>query len=242
MCVFPSLPTGCPPATALSPRRWAAASWCHQRGAGPLQAAAELPAPQPAARSAGEAGRRPAGPRGTVGPVTPAAGNGLARRPTSFPDSGEPERPPGEGRSGSAAASPEGSESASAGRPRGRLGAEPRYHPSPPPLGPAAGYSPPRKVPRTRHFFLCRLRKLQRDRSILRARPPLASPRRRKGRWQQRHRPRCPAARPPGNNARAPLVPAMAEEEEAAAVLAWMDQALDVVSAGGGGAPAGPRA
>lgn len=64
------------------------------------------------------------------------------------------------------------------------------------------------------------------------ARPPLASPRRRKGRWR-RLRPRCLTARPPGNTARAAPVPAMKEEDEEEAV-AWMDQALDVVSAGGG--------
>lgn len=62
------------------------------------------------------------------------------------------------------------------------------------------------------------------------ARPPLASPCRRKGRGQ-RPRPPYLAARPPGNTARAPPVPAMEEE---AATLHWMDQAFDMVSAGGG--------
>lgn len=98
----------------------------------------------------------------------------------------------------SSGASPAGAGSAPRGGPTAGT-AYPPYHL--PRL--STGHSPPRKVPRARHFFLCRLRKLQSDRSILRAwrgpaRPPLGSPRRRKGRRRQRHRPRCP-----GNSARA---------------------------------------
>lgn len=80
------------------------------------------------------------------------------------------------------------------------------------PLRPRRGHSPPRKVPRTRHFFLCRLRKLQSDRSILRARHGRPSPPCVGGRGggsgprrsPRRPRPRCLPARPPGNSARAP--------------------------------------
>lgn len=57
------------------------------------------------------------------------------------------------------------------GRPHGQYRLPPYSRPRP-----STGHSPPRKVPRTRHFFLCRLRKLQSDRSILRARPAPARP------------------------------------------------------------------
>lgn len=203
MSVFASAREKTPPAPRLPQSRAVGGSVSPARR-GPLHPAAELRAQHPAAPATRE--------RGRSDPRHRRFGHARSRHRAHTGADRLPNRRARWQTAASKGASPAGtrSDSAIAERPRGpKAGSAPAptMAPAAPRLGCRALTAKEGAEDET--FLLVPLEETPEgpEHRSCPARPPLASPRRRKGRWQLL-RPRCLAARPPGNTARDLLVPA----------------------------------